>query len=705
MKAGGSDSSIVLVAALSFCLLFQAWFYRATLYNSASDADHRVKRSDLLLMALPSDRPGSPNLLSAAWRHLVEPGEWRSRGPLVATQAMVLVAALLLGDIIRRGFGPSSSLLERVTDSFGLGMASISLMTQWLGLAGLLRREAVAGIAITIVISWLALAPRRAPSAQASTTANSTPGILLKAVLALVMTMFAGLSLAAALLPTTDYDALGYHLLAPKEWFQSGRISFLEHNVYASFPFLTEMFTLLAMVARRDWFEGGLVGQAILWSFGPMTAAAIALATRRSFGSKAGWLAAAIYLSTPWTYRLSSIPYVEGALLFYTILAIDAAGRDTSRSSILAGVFAGSAIGCKYPAVLMTVLPAMAWMWFSTSKVHRGRATTWFFVSAVFASATWLIRNLVWTGNPVFPLLYDWIGGQPWSDELQRRFALAHRSNDFRWATLVPYAIDVLGRSDWQSAVIFAFAPLAILGAARRTAIAWWLLVVLEYLVYWGLTHRLDRFWLPLEPLAAALAGAGAVWSERLSWRIVAGASLSLAFLFNAIDVTSGLCGPAHYSVDVRKQSQANIRSLWPAIASLNDERLIPRDSRVLVVGFAGLYDAVPAVRYNTVFNENLLERWVDESAADPVRGAPARPFKRLLKKLRQEGITHVLVDWTWIDRYRAPGNYGFTPFITHELVDELTHQGILIPQASARDAQGRPSLELFAVAARPKPD
>ena len=43
------------------------------------------------------------------------------------------------------------------------------------------------------------------------------------------------------------------------------------------------------------------------------------------------------------------------------------------------------------------------------------------------------------------------------------------------------------------------------------------------------------------------------------------------------------------------------------------------------------------------------------------------------LQALRDQRISHVYVNWTEIDRYRQPGNYGFTDYVTQELVrDEL---------------------------------
>ena len=69
---------------------------------------------------------------------------------------------------------------------------------------------------------------------------------------------------------------------------------------------------------------------------------------------------------------------------------------------------------------------------------------------------------------------------------------------------------------------------------------------------------------------------------------------------------------------------------------------------------------------------------------------------------LNQEQITYVLVNWSEIERYRSPGNYGFTAFVTKPLVrDELVRdQQILRPLALNIDPE---QAELFEVVREPK--
>ena len=43
------------------------------------------------------------------------------------------------------------------------------------------------------------------------------------------------------------------------------------------------------------------------------------------------------------------------------------------------------------------------------------------------------------------------------------------------------------------------------------------------FLTWWLLTHRLDRFWLPLLPALAVLAGLGADWTRGRAWSVLLG--------------------------------------------------------------------------------------------------------------------------------------------------------------------------------------
>ena len=89
---------------------------------------------------------------------------------------------------------------------------------------------------------------------------------------------------------------------------------------------------------------------------------------------------------------------------------------------------------------------------------------------------------------------------------------------------------------------------------------------------------------------------------------------------------------------------------------------------------------------YNTVFDDETIETLA--------RGKSPREVGEALKA---RGITHVYVDWFEVARYRSPGNYGFTPFVTPEFFRGLVEAKVLKPSTKLGTRQ-----ELFEVATNP---
>jgi hypothetical protein len=89
----------------------------------------------------------------------------------------------------------------------------------------------------------------------------------------------------------------------------------------------------------------------------------------------------------------------------------------------------------------------------------------------------------------------------------------------------------------------------------------------------------------------------------------------------------------------------------------------------VLLVGDAQPFDLEMPVLYNTCFDESIFERLLK-----------GRSREQRLAALREHGISHILVDWSEVDRYRSPGNYGFSDYVSRSLVrDELVEEQRLL--------------------------
>lgn len=777
--------------ALGWLLLFTALFFTSRLANNP-DQD----RLSLLLLA--PERLAAPFFPAAEQARVLAFGNLADRSDLLLVGGLLWFAAWGWGRCLLSLTGIRHETLtggERHWLAAGLGLVLISLATLLIGLAGGLQPAVFRTAAVLGGLTGLVTCGRRrdtyvgpVPTAasiteprvdrpgtrgttRAALQANTPAGPLArlsthsasgsadghsrlepsasqKSAVGwwwwLAILPFVGVQLLGALLPSSDFDVNEYHFGGPKEWFQAGRIHWLPHNVYTSFPFATEMVTLAGMVLHGDWYRGAVAGKTALCGLGLHTAAGLFFAGRRWFGAPAGAWAALLWLSQPWTYRIGTIAYAEGGLcaalaagLWVLSLrsaptgdrgtaaatpgdrppALDSGGEAGPWWAL--GLCAGCGLACKYPGLISAVIPfavACGWsVWWDGRRLPASlrrkespaqgglTAGTWTTLTRALAmygagvavvAGPWLLKNLWETGNPVYPLGWTLLGGADWDADLNRRWRAAHSSSDYSPASMINLGVDILWRNDWVSPAVGALAPVALLGSTGRSVVRRLTVYLLWLFVsVWALTHRLDRFWVPLLPVAALLAGRGAMalfatWGRpgvplarlsRPSQLARCGLTLfaGLLWLYCLVLIVSPLGGNNAYLMKFADAAQSVARLTAPELVELNDR--LPKGSRVLAVGDAEMFEARFVVDYNTVFDHCLLEQWLADPATPP-GGAdrPWRPTAEMRAELARRGITHIYVNWLEILRYRSPGNYGYTAFVQPRRFDELRERGVI---------------------------
>jgi hypothetical protein len=107
---------------------------------------------------------------------------------------------------------------------------------------------------------------------------------------------------------------------------------------------------------------------------------------------------------------------------------------------------------------------------------------------------------------------------------------------------------------------------------------------------------------------------------------------------------------------DLPTADSVHYSRIHPAHRYLNAH--VAGGDRVLVVGDAQVFDIEVPMFYNTCFDDCVLQQIVEGKNRD-----------ERLQALCDLRISHVYVNWSEIDRYRQPGNYGFTDYVTRELV------------------------------------
>jgi len=323
-------------------------------------------------------------------------------------------------------------------------------------------------------------------------------------------------------------------------------------------------------------------------------------------------------------------------------------------------------MACKYPALVSAVIPFGVIAVAASQRQRSFLPVGSYVLGWAVVMGPWLGKNLLDTGNPVYPLANSLFHGRPWDPAREMKWASAHGRPPITAWRFWSSVVDVAGRSDWQSPLYVALAPLALLRpGSRRFAIALWAFVAYLFFTWWMFTHRLDRFWLPILPPLAILAGLGADWTQRRSWAIVLAVLLAIALLTNLTYISTALAGLNEWTGDL-VFLRRDIPRRWNRPLATLDEKLSP-DAKPLLVGQAAVFQLDHAVTYNTVFDPEIIE--VLASGKNPAEFQIA---------LRQQGLTHIYVDWHEIARHRALGGYGFTDFVTKDRFAQWVASGVL---------------------------
>ncbi len=478
----------------------------------------------------------------------------------------------------------------------------------------------------------------------------------LEIAVALVFGIGSAVYLLDSCLPPRLYDALEYHLGVPWQWIEHGGFYRIDGNVFSNFPFNIEMLYTFSLLL----FPGGELAKLLHWGMGVLVAVGI-VALGAHFGNrKAGWLAAFLYYFSVPVRNLSIGANIDLGVGLVAIAEIwtllSWLERPSWRRLALTGAIAGIALGSKYTCLLILLIPVYLVVVFETFRGPRtGRAgvalrNSYIFLgSCILTFAPWAVKNLVYQGNPVFPLMYGLFGGRSWSPVEAGIFNKAVEANfvqgfrDAGWNSENLWHFFTGGTLVLSLLWVPLFRGKAVkISGLRRV---YWL-ALSGYLLWLALTYREPRFIVPVFPLVLipfVFLNPFARWTGR---GIV---PLVLALAFAACRI--GLVGAAlndfawsggwDYLAGKRSQIEMN-RSLGyaPLIQIING--LPPENPpKILFVGEARAFGVRYPVEVSTVFNHSsLLARYEEEGSPESV-----------LERLRSEGFTHILVNEVELDR------------------------------------------------------
>lgn len=537
---------------------------------------------------------------------------------------------------------------ERWLFGLPLGWGAFSLWMFALGMLGALTPAVVLLSVLTLFLLTLPVGARLALESAAGL--RDLPGCFRRASLPAKLGGTLAASLLAlgalhALTPPWSYDALMYHLEAPRRFLQAGRLLLLPEIWQANGPSLTETLFLPGLAAGSDSFA-----RLIHLTCGAWLAWAVYLYGRRFAPRPAGRWAVWIFAGAPGLPLVAGFAYVDLAWALYTTLALYALAltyQRLERTSVvlLAGLLMGFALSSKYLALGGLAALGLAFLLIRGEAARRGRINdlTLFCGAALLIASPWYLKNLIWTGDPFYPL---WLGGPSWPPERTALILSYLRSIGRPEAGASFFAM--LGSIFFSPASrtlgveglspLFLLAPLYLLG--RRSPAAHLLaLAGLFYGVFWGLTSMQVRFLLPVFPALSLLAAWGLVAVSRRRGRSSRGAAwiegLTLIPMLVSLFLTAGVLFTLRAPAVVvgAESKRAFLRRVdfdFRAVEYIRRE--LPQDARVLLLWDGMSYYC--GARCLPDADQSVWPR-LARGQPDPVL---------LARALRAESVTHLLV-------------------------------------------------------------
>ena len=258
--------------------------------------------------------------------------------------------------------------------------------------------------------------------------------------------------------PPVSRDALIHHLEIPKLYLQHGGIYEIPGLEFSYYPMNLELLYLISL-----YFGNDIIPKFIHFVFAIATAVIIFRYLFRRINTDYALLGSLFFLSIPVIVFQSTVVYVDLGLVFFLFSALIFLFKwienlFSIKPLIISAIFCGLALGTKYNALIGLFLlglfvPFVYARYHADEPSHAGKAIGYFFVYvfvALIVFSPWMIRNIVWTGNPVYPLYNSVFTSKVVSNEL------GNETEPETHSSMSPFQIRrvLYGESDWEIVLI-----------------------------------------------------------------------------------------------------------------------------------------------------------------------------------------------------------------------------------------------------------
>ncbi|OGR42322.1 MAG: hypothetical protein A2X35_01050 [Elusimicrobia bacterium GWA2_61_42] len=380
------------------------------------------------------------------------------------------LASVLGGKALRLAGASDLGEGEAFFFSFGAGIIIISYLVLFAGLAGALKPLYFIVAAAAAAAAWRKELAAAAGLAWKELLAfwreeRSAFDSVLLAILA--VTVISNIFFNYA--PPTGEDELIYHLSLPARYLRHGRIFNDPYDPFSGF-FLTLNLAYIPLMALKS----ALTAKLLSVFFGVMDCALLYFLARTFVGARYALLAAALFYTSPMTIGLSGTGKIDLGLTYYALLAFfswlrykDAAAPGAEKKWLILFMFAAGALaagkmtGPFFAVALGLMLGGVLLVKKKTPAGCLRLLGAYGLVVTAFL-LPWLVKNLVWTGNPLYPARLPW--GLPYDEAFS--CLLSAKASVSPLALAEKYFFDLITGTGY---VIAAFLPVYLfLGGKDR---------------------------------------------------------------------------------------------------------------------------------------------------------------------------------------------------------------------------------------------
>jgi len=556
--------------------------------------------------------------------------------------------------------------LEETVFSIGLGFGVLAYMTLFLGLLGLLYTSLFYGLLIVVFIFAMIEIIKSRKRLEKTNPAVLPGGMFSFAYLPIwiLLGSFVLLNFIMSFTPELFYDSLTYHIGVPNYYVIKHRICEMPYNVASYYPFNTEMLYTLALLLKREGLP-----KLLHFSSGILCLGAIFSFCKRYFSELVGIIACAIFYSIPFLAMNSWVTGNDVALSYFFILSIYALvnyfGSETPSLNstrgikwfILAGIFSGIAMGSKYTGVftLFGILLLIIWYQYFKMKMRFSEITKQILIFAclvVGIMSPWLIKNMIYTGNPIFPFLYKWFGSKNlvFYHEYYGNTVLPMGLQSLKLKELFasPWVLTMEGQDSmtFVGPMFLLFTPFVFFIKQKRNIINYLILFFLSSYLLWGMSTYKYRYLLPAFSVLSIITAYGLVtlckripkYLGRLIpivFAIFMGTNLYsvlmiMHFSYNPFALLTGLETRDHYLSLTRPGYPY---PSYDAFKYINEN--LPEDVKIMIIGEAKVHYLKRDFIYNLVHNFTPVVEWTKVS----------KNGDELFVKIKEEKITHILIN------------------------------------------------------------